>query len=246
VSPTLANFLFEAANFLVLAGALGWVLFKPVRAALAAERERHEQQQAVATEAQQEAESLLEQAREARDGLEQQLEQRRAEALAEAREQVAALEEAGRRERAARVQQLEQRLEAARRSQSTRLAESLGRIAAASVRDLLDALDGPSLDLALVRAACRELSTVPAQARGACVVESARPLDDASRRLLTEALGGPFDERVVRQLGAGVRVTTGAGQVDGSAVALARRAAQQVAGAVASGSESAPGAAEAS
>ncbi|NJN47909.1 MAG: hypothetical protein HC808_17125, partial [Candidatus Competibacteraceae bacterium] len=30
----MATFLFEAANFLVLAGVLGWLFFKPVRQAL--------------------------------------------------------------------------------------------------------------------------------------------------------------------------------------------------------------------
>jgi hypothetical protein len=36
-------------------------------------------------------------------------------------------------------------------------------------------------------------------------------------------------ERAVPELGAGIRVTTRAGQVDASALALARRAAQEVA-----------------
>ena len=38
MSPTLTTFLFEAANFLVLAAVLGWLFFKPVRQALADHR----------------------------------------------------------------------------------------------------------------------------------------------------------------------------------------------------------------
>ena len=34
MSPTLSTFLFELTNFLLLAGLLGWLLFKPVRNAL--------------------------------------------------------------------------------------------------------------------------------------------------------------------------------------------------------------------
>ena len=39
MSPTLANFIFETVNFLLLAAALGWVLYKPVRHALDAEQD---------------------------------------------------------------------------------------------------------------------------------------------------------------------------------------------------------------
>jgi hypothetical protein len=45
--------------------------------------------------------------------------------------------------------------------------------------------------------------------------------------LLSEVLEN-FDEHVVTELGAGVRVTTAIGQVDASALALARQAAHEV------------------
>ena len=46
MAPWVANFLFEAVNFLLLAGALGWLFFRPVRTALDAERERRAKEEA--------------------------------------------------------------------------------------------------------------------------------------------------------------------------------------------------------
>jgi len=42
VAPWVVNFLFETVNFLLLVGALGWLFFKPVGAALDAERKHWE------------------------------------------------------------------------------------------------------------------------------------------------------------------------------------------------------------
>ena len=89
-------------------------------------------------------------------------------------------------------------------------------------------LPGPSLDLALVRAATRELASLPPAALRSGLVEVARPLEPEARSLLGGALGVSFEARVVEELGAGVRVTTSAGQVDATASALARRAARVV------------------
>ena len=56
VSPTLTTFLFEAANFLVLAAVLGWLFFKPVRQALVDHREKFESDNRKATQKLAEAE----------------------------------------------------------------------------------------------------------------------------------------------------------------------------------------------
>jgi hypothetical protein len=61
------------------------------------------------------------------------------------------------------------------------------------------------------------------------MVESALPLDEEGKKVLRQALGGDFQQRTVPELGAGVRITTSAGQIDASASNLAREAARQVA-----------------
>lgn len=226
MSPALANFLFEAANFLLLAAALRWVLFKPVRNALDAEREAHEKQKAEQERLRDEAESLAQQTRAERQALERESGERRRELLASAQKEAAALLEEARKAQRAEREALQQELAALRHAELMAAADGLGRLAADSVRQLLGALAGPALDSALVRAACSELEGLSAQGRKTARVESARRLEPEARQLLEATLGGPFEENVVAELGAGVRVTTSTGQVDATALSMARRAAE--------------------
>ncbi|MHB8416545.1 MAG: hypothetical protein ACYDCL_00610 [Myxococcales bacterium] len=230
MSPTLANFIFEAANFLLLAAALGWVLFKPVRRALDAERARHAEEAAAGVRLRSEAEALAQQAHAAREAAELEVAERRREAAAAAQQEAARLLEEARKAQALERLAMEAERKSSQAEQADALAETVGRIAAEAVRGLLETLKGPPLDIALVRAACEELAGLPAAAREAALVESARPLGPEARELLARALGRAFDERVVGELGAGVRVTTPAGQVDATAAAIAQRAARTVAG----------------
>ena len=228
MSPMLADFLFEAVNFLLLAAALGWILFKPVRRALDVERERHEKEDQETKRLRAEAESLAEKARAARQEVDDELKERREEILAAAREEASGLlEEARKRQRNER-QVLEQQLNATRESEALALAETVGRVAAEAVRQLLEVVSGPSLDTALVRAACAELEEVPVELRRSALVESARALDSETKKLLEQTLGHAFEERVVGELGAGVRVTTRGGQIDATAISIARRAGRTV------------------
>lgn len=228
MSPALANFLFEAANFLLLTAALGWVLFRPVRRALDAERDRHAKQEEEAKRLRAEAATLANEARSARETAGHEIEQNRRDVLAAAQQQATALLEAARATERSERQAFEQELTARRDAEAARLAEVVGRVAAESVRRLLGSLEGPSLDAALVRAACAELEALPVEVRRSALVESARPLDAEARRLLLSVLGDGIRERVVGELGAGVRITTSAGEVDATAVSLARRAARAV------------------
>ena len=228
MSPALANFLFETANFLVLAGALAWFSFKPLRKALNAERERHTQQQARLEQMHAEAKSLEQAAHAAQQSLDEQLKQRRAQLLAAAEDEAARIKNQAREAVSVQQRALERDHLAAGQAQGQVFADTLGRITAASLRSLLGHLEGPALDLALVRGACAQLSSMPAAARQAALVETARPLDAATRELLASQLVGDFEERLAPELGAGVRVTTRAAQVDATAVALARQAAHEV------------------
>lgn len=224
MSPALANFLFEAANFVLLAGALGFLLFRPIRAALAAEEARHADMERTTAERRAEADRLLAQARTAQSALSVELDRARADALAETQAQIAAMQQSARVQ-----QQLEQRaqaarLEAARRAQLQALADSVGEVAAASVSGLMNALPGPNLDAALCSAAARELTVLSAAERVGALVESARPLPQAALCELQALLPDLVEPRLLPELGAGVRVTTaGAGQIDCSARHLSQR-----------------------
>lgn len=228
MSPALANLLFEAANFVLLAAALGWVLFKPVRRALDAERERYAAEQQKSERLRAEAESLAEQTRHTTQEAEHDIEQRRQQILNAANREASEIVEEARRSERAQRQALEREFETARSSEVAELASLMGSVAAGAVRQLLEAVQGPSIDTALVRAACEELEALPVEARRSAQVESARALDAEAKEVLFGALGGAFTERVVPELGAGVRVTTIAGQVDATAVSLARHAARIV------------------
>ena len=224
MSPALANFLFEAANFLLLAALLGWVLFKPVRRALDAERVRHEAELHESQRLRAEAEVMAEQTRHARQVADLEIEQHRQEILGGAKQEASQLLTEARNTERAERRALELELEAVRTAEATELAGAVGGLAAEAVRNLIEALPGPSIDTMLIRAACEALDSIPAEARRSAHVESARPLDTEGKRLLEGALGSEFKERVVPELGAGVRVTTPAGQVDASALSLARHA----------------------
>lgn len=231
MSPTTANFLFEATNFLLLAAALTWLLFKPVRRVLDEERARHLEAEKSAERARAEAEASLKEARAAREGAARDVEERRREIVAAAEKQAARILEETREAQAAARRGFEQELAASRRTEGAALAETVGRIAAEAVRRLLTSIDGPALDRALVGAAATELRTLPASARASAVVESARPLESETKRLLEDVLGASFETRTLAELGAGVRVTTSGGQVDASALSIARQAAAAVTGA---------------
>lgn len=228
MSPALANFVFEAANFLLLAGALGWVLFKPVRRALDAERQQHEDEQRASERQRALAESLAKEARTAKQVAERDVEQSRQEILNAAKLEAARLLDEARDAARAERQVLQHELEAARNAEIAELASSVGELAAQTVRRLLETLPGPSIDAALVRAACAELESIPVETRRPAQVESARELDGDATKLLQAALGGAYTARVVAELGAGVRVTTPGGQVDASALSLGRYAGRAV------------------
>ncbi len=228
MSPPVASFLFEVVNFVALVAALGWLFFRPVRAALEADRDRLAEERRAVAELREQAETLAREARAAREEREGETERRGAGILAAAEREAARIREEARQAVEAERRTVERELAAGRRAQASALADAIGRIAAASVHRLLESLDGPSLDLALVRGACEELRALPPAVREAAAVETARPLSPEARGALHDVLGTRFTERAVAELGAGVRVTTGAGQVDASALALARRAARDI------------------
>ena len=229
MTPATATFLFEAVNFMTLAAALGWFFFKPVRAALDTERDRWVKEERESEGQRARAETLAKEGQAALERAGREAERSRIEIVAAAEREATRIREEARQSMDEQRRTFRRELEASRQAEASALANALGRIAAASVRGLLEALDGPALDLALVRGACEALRALPQGAGDGATVESARPLDVEARRLLRDVLGTDFAERTVTELGAGVRITTVAGQVDASALALGRQAARDVA-----------------
>ncbi len=220
MSPELANFLFEAANFLVLAAALGWVLFKPVRRALAAEQERHA---AGHKDLERQLESLEQQRSqlaEEQKAFSAQLEGDRTDALERARTAALDRREQARNEIVAEREAFRRELEARKRAELDSLVEDVSQLAAGTVERLMGKLAGPALDLSLVRAVVDELDGVT----GEVTVESAKVLGRDARAHLDAALPGGYKIRVRPELGAGLRIASAAGQVDVSALAFAREA----------------------
>ena len=228
MSATWVTFLFEAANFLLLAAVLGWLFFRPVRDALERRRSALESEQRAAADARAEAERALQNARTLRSELES--------SLAELRERVQRDAE-GERERlleSARVQArqeretLERELASVRRAQAQSLARDAASAAREIVARLLEQMQGPDLEDTLLRAACRELEKLRSAGPLAPVaIESVHPLGDAGLAALADAAGvAPADavHRIDPDLVAGFRVLTARGLVDASATGLATQA----------------------
>jgi len=237
VSPEWTNFLFEALNVGLLALVLAWLAFKPIRNALDAERARRKEAEDELAKRQAAVARQDDAVRQARAQLDAEVEARRQELLAGAKAEADAVRRAAREEADAERRTARGEFAQARVAEAEAAADAIGEVAGASVRRLLDALEGPPLDDALVRAACAELAALDHTTLGAVTVEAARELDRASRDALAAALQGEFAVRVLPELGAGVRVTTAAGQVDATAQALARDAGRRVAQALREGGD---------
>ena len=228
MSATWVTFLFEAANFLLLAAALGWLFFRPVRAALERRREELESERRSAAEARAEAERVLADARTRRAELEGSLEELRARVQREAEAEGARFVEAARAQMQREREALKGELVSQRLAQARSLARDAAFAAKEIVTRLLEEMEGPDLEYTLRRAACRELKILASSGPLApVVVESAHLLEDAALASLAEAAGVAATEAVHRvdpDLVTGVRVLTARGLVDASAAGLASQA----------------------
>jgi F-type H+-transporting ATPase subunit b len=223
VSPTLTTFLLEAANFLVLAAVLGRLFFKPVRQALADHRARLEGLSREATQQLAAAEQTRAEVVAQRQTLRDELTQLRAQILEAARQEAETIV-AQAREQALRAKQAaQQQVERFDEMQMATLSRAVAAAAGVVVGRLLTHINGPTLDAALLRAACEQLRGLALDS-SPVIVESAEPLSENSHAVLDEALGPAATtamRRVVPELGAGLRITTPRGVVDASVMGLA-------------------------
>ena len=173
MSPTLTTFLFELTNFLLLAGLLGWLLFKPVRAVLQARQaaEKHQADELATRTA--DAERLRADLEQRQRAFEQEMAKLRKEHLATADQEATAIlvhaRESAERERESTTRMLAH-LE---RAQVERLSTAVAAATRESVARLLTTLNAPGLDAGLVQAACRQLLTLEGRALGAVLIEIA-------------------------------------------------------------------------
>ncbi|MEQ9410305.1 MAG: ATP synthase F0 subunit B [Fuerstiella sp.] len=223
MSPTLITFLFEAANFLVLAAVLGWLFFKPVRQALTDRRARFETEAAQAAEKLAAAEKTQHEIEAARANLQTELNELRSRELETARQQAQQIL-AETRAAADRERDVIRR-QAARlpNTQRDRLAEVAAVAAAETVRRLFEQIGGPELQAALIESACQQLRNLPQDDIAPVKIESTTPLTAEEQTRLKNALGTAADRadfRTTEGLGAGVRVATRKGLIDATVSGL--------------------------
>lgn len=225
MSPTLTTFLFEAANFLVLAAMLGWLFFQPVRQALADRRAKFEADAVQAAQKLAEADKTQQAIDATRTNLQAELNALRTHELEAARQQATHILADART--AAERERETSRRQAARMSDTQRdsLAEVAATVVAKTVGRLLEQIGGPDLQAALVESACQQLGALPQDALVPVKIESSQPLSPQQRTALENALGPAADSadfRTVDGLEAGVRISTGKGLIDASVSGLAQ------------------------
>lgn len=240
MSASWVTFVFEAANFLVLAALLGRLFFRPVRDALERRRAELEGEREAARRVREEAEAALAEARAQRAELEASLESLRQRGREQVGRERDALVADARAQMQRERERLDQELALRRRSEASSLARDAVSVAREIVERILATIDGPGLEQALLAAACRELAAHRAQAGTGVLepvgVESARALDRDARAALAASVGlipEAIEWRDAPELLAGLRVSTTRGLVDASAVGLAAHAERRLAGRVA-------------
>lgn len=228
MSATWVTFLFEAANFLLLAALLGWIFFRPVRDALERRRATLESEEREAAEKRLEAERALAEATARRSALESSLASLSEQAREQAERERSRLLDAAREQAQRERETLKTELAALRRGQAKQTARDAAAAAREVVVRLLERIDGPDLEQALMGAASRELANLAASGGVApVIVESAAPLDPTLLEGLARAAGVAGRDLTARQvpdLGAGVRILTARGLIDASAAGLAAHA----------------------
>ena len=223
MSPTVTTFLFESANFLVLAAVLGWLFFKPVRQALSDHRAKLDALAHAADEKMAAAELTRADVESQRETFRDELTKLRNESLEAARQQAESII-AQAREQAVRLKlSAEQHVTHLADSQTATLSRAVSVAAGTLVSQLLKRLNGMDLNAGLLRAACDEVRQLALDS-APVTVESSQALSNDDRTLLNAALGSAAASatyRVVPDLGGGVRITTQRGLVDATITGLA-------------------------
>jgi F-type H+-transporting ATPase subunit b len=229
VSASLTTFLFEAVNFLVLVGLLGWLFFNPVREALEKRKLELQNESNEAAQRLDDVEKVRAELQRRQASLQQDLDDMRQRAKAEAQTDAQQIRTEARSEADRQKQRLRAELATLQDSHFDELSDAVVSSAAEMVRVLLNRISGPELDHALLRVACDQLQSLGLQASETVTVESTRRLTDDECGMLSKTLGRPLETAEVRiapELAGGIRVTTSQGLIDASLIGLASHAGQ--------------------
>ena len=227
MSSTLSTFLFELTNFLLLAGLLGWLLFKPVRTTLLERQAAEKGQIAALVDQKAETERLRTNLAQRQSAFEQEMAGLRAEHIAAADQEATAIRADARAAANRERDSMTRMLGHLEHAQAERLATLVAATTRDSVDRLLTSLGAPGLETALIDSACREVRALDGGSLGAVLIESAQALTPDAETGLKSALDHretDVEFRVVPALGAGVRLTTARGLVDASAAGIASQA----------------------
>lgn len=225
MSPWLTTFLFEAANFLILAAALTWLLFRPVRNAIEKRRESIAQEQQQADEKRAEAERVHSEIEQRFAKLDQELhnqrEAARKEAAHEAEQIVSEARNAADRERAA----LKRQITYLEHSRIERLSQIIAATAGQAVERLLKDLADTDLETLLLQEGCQRLKSLRDDLTAPIVVESAQDLSEAEKSALKEVIessGQSIEFHTTDEWKIGLRISTNRGLIDLSEAGLAK------------------------
>lgn len=224
MTPSIATFVFEVMNFVTLMGVLGWLFFSPLQRAIEARRKMLSEQMQTAAKCLSEAEAGRADIASQRASLATDLAEMRSASMEGARKEAEGIlinaRQEAERERRARLGEETALMQA----QAARLAVAVVHAAHQVVLHLLARINGPDLDDALLRSACRELRSLGedriANSVGPVTVESAHDLSAEARVELGRVLGVSPQYRVLDELVAGIRILGARGLIDASVTGL--------------------------
>lgn len=231
MSPSLTTFVFETINFLVLLTLLGWLFFRPVRAAIEQRQSEIQGQLEAAAQSKQASEQMHQEWTRKLQTLHSEIEDQRRSSEQEATAQAARILESAREQAAKEIESVKSRLGHLDEGQREHLARTVASVAGESVSRLLQTIDGSSLDQLLLQRACHELKQLDGTTLAPVRIESAAPLSPSERETLSESLGDAGKTakfHVIESLGRGIRITTAQGLIDASSSGLTRFARQRL------------------
>ncbi|PQO25621.1 hypothetical protein C5Y96_22630 [Blastopirellula marina] len=231
MGDSLWTFAFEIVNFLMLAGLLGWFFFKPVRNAIEKERDetRRLEEQSKAKLSQ--AESIERDLNQQKQTVIEEIEKMRLAATASATQEREQILAKARAEANKELDLLKLKAIHIEQANASRLSQFIVEKTTAIISRLLQDIDGPELESALMGATVRQLEALSAETLSPVSVESAVELDSAAKERICVALKQPAKSvsfRVLPELIGGLRISTAQGLVDASIAGLSRYAKQEL------------------
>lgn len=225
------TFAFEVANFVALAGLLGWFFFKPVREAIEAQQSETRRLEEQAKEKLAHAEQVDRDLNQQRQAVAQELEVMRNSARDSADQERDEILTKARAEADRERERIKRQAIQIQQTQARHLAHVIAQKTSSVISKLLLEIDGPELEPALIQAAIGQLGLLSSDSLAPVSVESARALDEVTKARIREALHLPqhmVTFHVFPDLVGGLRITTAQGLVDASVAGLARFAEQEL------------------